>query len=66
LQAGGLVTLGACHLLDGLVACDSVEAHMKIVQCSRGGFARGIVLAPQGTGKASLVECVIELPSLLG
>jgi hypothetical protein len=26
-----LVTLGGCHLLDGLVACDSVEACKKIV-----------------------------------
>ena len=26
-----LVTLGACHLLNSLVACDSVEAHEKIV-----------------------------------
>jgi predicted membrane protein len=26
-----LVTLGGCHLLDGLVACDFVEAHVKIV-----------------------------------
>jgi hypothetical protein len=30
-----LVTLGGCHLLDGLVACDSVEARKKIVQGSR-------------------------------
>jgi hypothetical protein len=27
-----LVTLGGCHLLDGLVACDSVEARKKIVR----------------------------------
>ena len=39
-----LVTLGGCHLLDGLVACDYVEAHEKIVRCSGGGFVRGIVL----------------------
>ena len=39
-----LVTLGECHLLYGLVACDSVEAREKIVRCSRGGFVRGIVL----------------------
>ena len=59
-----LVTLGGCHLLDGLVACDSVEAREKIVQCSRGGFVRRIVLTPQGSRRATLVERVIELPSL--
>ena len=39
-----LVTLGGWHLLDGLVACDSIEAREKIVRCSEGGFVRGIVL----------------------
>ena len=39
-----LVTFGGCHLLDGLVACDSIEAREKIVRCSGGGFVRGIVL----------------------
>ena len=34
LQAGVLVTLGGCHLLDGLVARGSVEARKKIVRCS--------------------------------
>jgi hypothetical protein len=29
-----LVTLGGYHLLDGLVACDSVEARKKIVRGS--------------------------------
>jgi hypothetical protein len=29
-----LVTLGGCHLLDGLVACDSVKARKKIVRGS--------------------------------
>ena len=59
-----LVTLGGCHLLDGLVACDSVEAREKIVWCSGGGFMRGIVLTPWGSRRANLVERVIELPSL--
>ena len=36
------VTLGGCHLLDDLVACDSVEAREKIVQCPGGGFVRGL------------------------
>ena len=39
-----LVTLGGCHLLDGLMACDSIEAREKIVRCSEGGFVKGIVL----------------------
>ena len=34
LQAGVLVTLGGCHLLDGLVVCLRREARKKIVQCS--------------------------------
>ena len=59
-----LVTLGGCHLLDDLVACDSVEAREKIVRCSRGGFVRGIVLTPWASRRATLVERVIELPSL--
>jgi hypothetical protein len=41
-----LVTLRCGHLLDGLVAYDSVEARKKIVRCSGGGFMRGIVLSP--------------------
>ena len=61
-----LVTLGGCHLLDGLVACDSVEAREKIVRCSGGGFVRGIVLTLRGSRRATLVEHVIELTSLLG
>ena len=64
LQAGGLVTLGGFDLLDGLVACDSVEACEKIVRCSGGGFVRGIVLTPRGSRRATLVEHVVELPSL--
>ena len=61
-----LITLGGCHLLDGLVACDSVEACEKIVRCSGGGVVRGIVLTLWGSRRATLVEHVIELPSLLG
>jgi hypothetical protein len=59
-----LVTLRGCHLLDGLVACDSVEPRKKIVRCSEGGSVRGIVLTPRGSRRATLVEHVIELPSL--
>ena len=61
-----LITFGGCHHLDGLVACDSIEAHEKIVQCSEGRFVREIVLTPRGSRKATLVERVIELPSLVG
>ena len=61
-----LVTLEGCHLLDDFVAYDSIEAREKIVWCSRGGFVRGIVLTPRGSQRATLVECVIELLSLLG
>jgi len=61
-----LVTLGGWHLLDGLVACDSVEAREKIVRCSGGGFVRRIVLIPWGSRRATLVELVIELPSFSG
>ena len=60
------VTLGGCHLLDGLVACDSIEAREKIVRCSRGGFVRGIVLTPWGSRRTTLVEHVIELPFGVG
>ena len=61
-----LVTLGGYHLLDGLVACDSVEAREKIVRCSGGEFVRGIVLTPRGSRRATLIEHAIELPSLSG
>ena len=61
-----LVTLGVCHLLEALVACDSVKAREKNVRCSGGGFVRGIVLTLRGLRRATLVERVIELPSLLG
>jgi hypothetical protein len=41
-----LVTLGGWHLLDGLVACGSIEACKKIVRGSGESFIRGIVLTP--------------------
>jgi hypothetical protein len=66
LQAGGAATLGGCHLLDSLVPYDSVEAREKIVRCSGGGFVRGIVLTPLGSRRATLIEHIIELPSLSG
>ena len=43
-----LVTLGGCHLLDGLVVvCLRCEARKKIVRCSGEVFVRGIVLTPR-------------------
>ena len=51
-----LVTLRGCHLLDGLVACDFVEARKKIVRCSGGGFISGTVLTPMGTQRVTLVD----------
>jgi hypothetical protein len=44
----------------------SVEARKKIVWCYRKMIVRGIVLAPREPRRATLVERVIELPSLLG
>ena len=60
-----LITLGGFHLLDDLVACDSVEAREKIVRCFGGGFVKGIVLTLWRSQRATLVERVIGLPSLL-
>ena len=60
-----LVTLGGCHLLDGLVVV-SVEARKKFVRRSREVLVRGIVLAPWESRRATLVKRVIELPSLPG
>jgi hypothetical protein len=55
LQACGFVTLGGCHLLDGLVV-DSVEARKKIVRGSIEKLVRGIVLAPWKLRRATLVK----------
>ena len=42
-----LVTLGGCHLLDGLVIVVSVEASKKIVLGSGESFVRGLC-SPRG------------------
>jgi hypothetical protein len=55
LQVDGLVTLGGCHLLDGLVVV-FIEADKKIVRCSREAIVRGIVLTPRESRRATLVE----------
>ena len=51
-----LVTLGGCHLLDGLVACLHREARNKIVRCSEEVIVRGIVLTLREPRRATLVE----------
>ena len=60
-----LVTLGGCHLLDGLVVV-SVEAQRSLCGALEKSFVSGIMLAPREPRRATLVEHVIELPSLLG
>jgi hypothetical protein len=50
-----IVTLGGCHLLNGLVVV-SVEARKKIVQCSGEVIVWGIVLTPWEPRRATLVE----------
>jgi hypothetical protein len=60
-----LVTLEGCHLLDGLVVV-SVEAHKKLVCYSREEIVWDIVLTPWEPRRATLVDRVIKLPSLVG
>ena len=60
-----LVTLGGCHLLDGLVVV-SVEGRKKLVRCSGEELCEGHCAAPREPRRATLVERVIELPSLSG
>ena len=50
-----LVTLGGCHLLDGLVVV-SIKACKKLVRCSGEEIVRGIVLTPREPRRATLVE----------
>jgi hypothetical protein len=60
-----LVTLGGCHLLDGLVMV-SIEAHKEDCVVLREVIVRDIVLTLREPRRATLVERVIELSSLLG
>jgi hypothetical protein len=46
------VTLGGCHLLDGLVVV-SVEARKKIMRCFKEGFVRGHRAHPAGVAKSN-------------
>ena len=50
-----LVTLGGCHLLDGLVVVPSKHAK-KIVRCSGEVIVRGTVLTPREPRRATIVE----------
>jgi hypothetical protein len=52
LQGGGLVTLGGCHLLDGLVVV-SVEARKDIVRCSEEELCGGHCARPAGAAKSN-------------
>ena len=45
-----LVTLGGCHLLDGLVVV-SIEARKKLVLCSREELCEGHYARPMGAMK---------------
>ena len=47
-----LVTLGGCHLLDGLVVI-SVEARKKFVRCSREELCEGHYARPMGVVKSN-------------
>ena len=49
LQAGGAYYSWRLPPLDGLVACDSVEARKEDCVVSGEVIVRGIVLAPQGS-----------------
>ena len=60
-----LVTLGGCHLLDSLVVV-FVKARKKLVRCSGEELCEGHFAALQEPRRATLVERVIELPSLSG
>jgi hypothetical protein len=48
-----LVTLGGCHLLDGFVACGSVEARKKIVRGSGEDLCGGLC-SPRGDREEQL------------
>ena len=57
-----LVTLGGCHLLDGLVVCLRREARKKIVRCSEEEIVRGVVLTPREPRRALHVgECDLRV-----
>jgi hypothetical protein len=60
-----LVTLKGCHLLE-VWWWSSSKLTKKITRCSGEVIVRGIVLTLRELQRATLVERVIELPSLVG
>ena len=52
LQAGGLVTLGGCHLLDSLVVV-SVETYKKLMRCSGEELCEGYYAHPAEATKSN-------------
>jgi hypothetical protein len=52
LQAGGLVTLGGCHLLDSLVVV-SIEARKKLVRRFGEELCEGYYAHPAGATKSN-------------
>ena len=66
LQAGGACYSWRLPPPRWLGGCASVEARKEIVRCSGEELVRGIVLAPWGSQRATLVERVIELPHFWG
>ena len=53
MQAGVVVILGGCHLVDSLVARGSVEARKKIGRCSGEEIVRGYCAHPAGAAKSN-------------
>jgi hypothetical protein len=47
-----LVTIGGCHLLDGLVVV-FVEARKKLVRCSKDELCEGHCAHPTGAAKSN-------------
>jgi hypothetical protein len=58
-----LVTLGGCHLIDGLVVV-SVEVCKEDCAVLRRRICEGYCAHPVGAAKRTLVKRVIELSSL--
>jgi len=60
-----LVTLGGCHLLDGLVVVISVEACQKLVRGSGEELCEGYCARPAGivnSNSSRVLELVVSTP----